>query len=67
MILIVSNDFLVELFRQRANKLEIQSSSKMDSDAFSEDSDASGAEVRQINDPDRFINIEVLIMLLFNS
>ena len=58
-LIIVSNEFFSELFRQRVNQLEIQNSSKMDSDAFSEDSDASGAEVRQMNDPERFINIEV--------
>ena len=58
-LIIVSNEFFSELFRQRANQLEIQNSSKMDTDAFSEDSDASGAEVRQMNDPERFINIEV--------
>ena len=58
-LIIVSNEFFSELFRQRVNQLEIQNSSKMDSDAFSEDSDALGAEVRQMNDPERFINIEV--------
>ena len=74
-LIIVLNDFIAELFRQ----LEIQSSSKMNSDAFAEDSD--GAEVRQMRlansddssedeepdrfmtDPNRFINIEVLIMV----
>ena len=88
-LIVVSNDFLAELFRQRTNQLEIQSLSKMDLDAFSEDSDAvgdaSGAEVRHrrlahsdvssedeepdrfMNEPDRFINIEVLIILQFNS
>ena len=39
----------------------------MDSDAFSEDSGTSDSEVRQMNDPDRFINIEVLIILQSNS